>query len=254
MEPISYLAFVLAFVVAPVFVVAVALLVTGRWNRAGLFGTGLLVAVALVYTLPWDGYLIRIGVWEYGSTLVGRVGVVPYEELLFVAAQTVLTGLWTTLVVRPDGSGPSVTRRQHLVGVAGGLLVVGVAGLALLSAPSSLYLGAILAWAAPVLALQWGFGWPVLVRARRSVALALAVPTAYLWAVDRLAIGLGLWTFSSTPTTGIALLGLPIEEALFFLVTNVFLVQGLVLLGWVVERDVVPSITGVLQSQPKRAE
>ncbi|WP_136688265.1 lycopene cyclase domain-containing protein [Halorhabdus amylolytica] len=253
MGPISYLAFVLAFVVAPVLVVAGALLVTGRWNRAGLFGTGLLVVVAVVYTLPWDGYLIRSGVWAYGSTLVGRVGVVPYEELLFVAAQTVLTGLWTTLVVRPDGSGPSVTRRQHLVGVAGGLLV-GVVGLAFLSSSSSLYLGAILAWAAPVLALQWGFGWPVLVRARRSVALALAVPTAYLWAIDRLAIGLELWTFSSERTTGIALLGLPIEEALFFFVTNVFLVQGLVLLGWVVERDAIPTVADVYGLAVDRAK
>ncbi|WP_210408894.1 lycopene cyclase domain-containing protein [Halorhabdus rudnickae] len=248
-EPISYLAFVLAFVAAPVLVVAGALLVTKRWHRAQLFGAGLLVAVALTYTLPWDDYLIRSGVWEYGSTLVGRVGVVPYEELLFVAAQTVLTGLWTTLVVRPDGCGPSVTRRQRLGGVAAGLLV-GVAGLALLSIPSSLYLGAILAWSAPVFALQWGFGWPVLVRARRSVVFALAVPTAYLWAVDRLAIGIGLWTFSAERTTGIALLGLPIEEALFFLVTNAFLVQGLVLLGWVVERDVLPSVADAIRDLP----
>lgn len=253
MASISYLAFALAFVVGPVLVVAVALLVTGRWHPAQLFGTGLLVVVALVYTLPWDGYLIHVGVWRYGSTLVGRLGVVPYEEVLFVVAQTILTGLWTALVVRPNGGGPAVSRRQRVLGVAAGL-VIGLVGLALLSWATSLYLGAILAWAAPVLALQWGFGWPVLARRRRSVLLALAVPTLYLWAVDRLAIGLGLWSFSSAYTTGIAPVGLPLEEALFFLVTNVFLVQGLVLFGWVVERNVLPTVTDIRRTLPERTE
>jgi len=252
MAPITYLSFVIGFVVVPVAILAGTLGVTRRFQPAQVFGTGLLAGVALVYTIPWDGQLIRIGVWEYGSTLLGHLGVVPYEEILFIVAQTVLTGLWTTLVDTPTGSG-SVTRRQRAVGVlAGGL--VGVTGLAVLSDPSGTYLGAILVWAAPVLALQWGFGWPILVRARRSVALALAVPTAYLWIVDRLAIGLELWTFSPERTTGIALLGLPIEEALFFLVTNAFLVQGLVLLGWVVERDAIPAVADVIDRTVDRAE
>ena len=253
MAPVSYLAFALTFVVGPVVLLAAALVVTDRWHPAQLFGTGLLVVVALLYTLPWDGYLIHVGVWQYGSTLVGRLGVVPYEEVLFIVAQTILAGLWTAFVVRPDGRGPAVSSRQRVIGVGAGLLV-GVVGLALLTGSASLYLGAILAWAGPVLALQWGFGWPVLARRRRSVLLAIAVPTAYLWAVDRLAIGLGLWSFSPTYTTGITLLGLPLEEGLFFLVTNVFLIQGLVLFGWVVERDVLPTLTGVLGAHPDRTE
>jgi len=252
MAPISYLSFVIAFVVVPVAILAGVLGLRRRLQPAQLFGTGLLVGVALVYTVPWDGHLIRIGVWEYGSTLLGHLGVVPYEELLFIVAQATLTGLWVTLIDTPDGSG-SITRGQRLLGVlAGG--VVGLAGLTLLSTPSGTYLGAILVWAAPVFALQWGFGWTVLVRRRRVVALALAVPTAYLWAVDRLAIELGLWTFSPEQTTGLAPLGLPIEEALFFLVTNAFLVQGLVLLGWVVERDALPTLTDVIDRTVDRVE
>lgn len=252
MPPISYVSFVVAVVVVPAAVLAVVLAATRRFQPVQLSGTALLALVALVYTFPWDAQLIRIGVWEYGSTLVGRIGVVPYEELLFIGTQTVLTGLWTTFVAMPDGRG-SITRRQRLVGVlAGGL--VGVTGLAALSVLAGTYLGAILVWASPVLALQWGFGWSVLVQQRRSVAVALSVPTAYLWAVDRLAIGLGLWTFSPERTTGIALLGLPIEEMLFFLVTNAFLVQGLVLLGWIVERDAIPAVTDVVATTVDRAE
>ncbi|MFB6200525.1 MAG: lycopene cyclase domain-containing protein [Halorhabdus sp.] len=253
MTLISYFAFALVFVVLPLVVVGTVLFVTRRWHPAQLFGTGLLALVALVYTLPWDGYLIRLEVWQYGSSLIGRIGVVPYEEVLFITAQTLMTGFWTALVVSPDGAGPSISLRQRLAGVIVGV-VVGVVGFGLLVVPSTLYLGAILAWAAPVLALQWGFGWPVLLRARREVLAALAIPTAYLWAVDRLAIALGLWTFSSAHTTGITVLGLPIEEALFFLATNVFLVQGLVLFGWVVQRGVLPSVTDALRTVPERVD
>jgi len=250
---VTYLTFALAFVVGPVVVLAVALAVTGRWHPAQLLGTALLVGVALVYTLPWDDYLIRVGVWTYGSTLVGRVGAVPYEEVLFVTSQTLMTGLWTTLVVRPDGTGPSMGRRRRVAGLLSGLAVGGL-GLLVLSVPSGLYLGAILAWAGPVLAVQWAFNWEVLLRNRRTVLLAIGIPTCYLWLVDRAAIALGLWAFSPARTTGIAVLGLPIEEALFFLVTNVFLVQGLVLFGWLVERDGLPSITDAFGSSPGRAE
>lgn len=246
---LTYLPFVLATVGVPLAIVTVAVIATRRVHPAQMFGTGLLAVVALGYTIPWDGYLIHVGVWGYGSTLVGRLGVVPYEELLFIASQTLLVGLWTTLVVRPHGGGASVTRRQRAIGVAAGGLIGGL-GLIAFSRPGGTYLGAILVWAAPVLALQWGFGWPVLVRARRAVALALVVPTGYLWAVDRVAIELGLWSFSPTRTTGLAIGGLPIEEALFFLVTNVFLVQGLVLFGWVVERELIPSLTDALRTAP----
>ena len=71
---------------------------------------------------------------------------------------------------------------------------------------------------------------------RRTVALGVAVPTVYLWIIDRIALATGIWHISPTYTTGIALFGLPIEEALFFLVTNLFVVQGLVLFRWVVDR------------------
>ena len=46
---------------------------------------------------------------------------------------------------------------------------------------------------------------------------------------DRLAIGLGIWEISPQYTTGWHLFGLPIEEAVFFLITNLMVVQGLAL-------------------------
>ena len=57
------------------------------------------------------------------------------------------------------------------------------------------------------------------------------------------AITLGIWKLSPTYTTGLTLAGLPIEEGLFFLFTNLFVVQGLILWLWVTDQlgiDTVP--------------
>jgi lycopene cyclase domain-containing protein len=94
----------------------------------------------------------------------------------------------------------------------------------------------ILVWAAPVVAFLWAVGGPVIWRYRRVVAIAVTVPSVYLWAADRFAIDSGLWTISTDYSTGVHLLGLPVEEAIFFVLTNVLVVQGLLLFDWVVAR------------------
>jgi lycopene cyclase domain-containing protein len=141
----------------------------------------------------------------------------------------------------------AVPRRDRLLGAAAGLFVAAV-GAVMLTAETTFYLGAILAWAGPVLAVQWAFGWRRLWGRghRRLTALAVGVPTAHLAAADRVAIELGLWTVSPRLTTGLTVLGLPIEEGAFFLLTNVFVVQGLLLFLWVVEpaEDIRPAPSG----------
>lgn len=91
------------------------------------------------------------------------------------------------------------------------------------------YLVLELSWALPVLALQWAVGLPELWRARRLWAIATLIPTIYLCLVDRLALGNGIWTIHEDRSTGISLGGLPLEEALFFLLTNLMVVQALIL-------------------------
>ena len=60
---------------------------------------------------------------------------------------------------------------------------------------------------------------------------ALLPPWLYLSAADFLAIGAGTWTIDPAQTTGVLLGGvLPIEEVIFFLLTNVLIVFGMVLL------------------------
>lgn len=81
-----------------------------------------------------------------------------------------------------------------------------------------------------MLAGQWAYGGHLLWRARRAWLLGTAVPTVYLWVADRTAIALGIWGVSPEYTTGLRFFDLPVEEAVFFLMTNLMVVQGLLLL------------------------
>jgi lycopene cyclase domain-containing protein len=78
--------------------------------------------------------------------------------------------------------------------------------------------------------LQLAFGADILWRQRRLVLLALLPMTLYLSLADALAIGFGTWTINPALSLEIYLGGvLPLEELLFFLLTNMLLTFGMTL-------------------------
>ena len=249
---LTYLQFLAVFVFVPLLILVAIPVVRSRTGdkradggylpeRAPLpvqaGGIALIATLALVYTTPWDNYLVMRGVWWYGDgTVAGRIWAAPVGEYLFIVSQAVLVGLWT---FQRDGTVDGSVGHSwpdRIAGVCAGF-AVSLVGLALVrEGPSALYLGSILLWAGPVFALQWGVGWRYLVAIRRRAAVMVLVPTLYLSVVDRIAIELGIWTLSPEYTTGITVAGLPLEEGLFFLTTSLFVVQALVLLRWVIAR------------------
>jgi lycopene cyclase domain-containing protein len=97
--------------------------------------------------------------------------------------------------------------------------------------PPGTYLALILVWAVPPIALQLLFGADILWRYRRLVLGAIASLTLYLSAADTLAIGRGIWSIDPAQSLELFLGGtLPVEEFIFFLVTNTLLTFGVVLL------------------------
>ena len=248
---LTYLEFLALFVCLPLLALVAAAVVRSVRNRGGADdspserapgpvqagGLALIAALALIYTTPWDSYLVTRGVWEYGDgTVATRIWAVPLGEYLFIVGQSLLVGLWT---FQRDGFVDGTVGHSwldRLLGVAAGF-AVSVVGTVLLVGPTpALYLGSILLWAGPVLALQWGVGWRYLLSIRRRVVVMVAVPTLYLSTIDRLAIEYGIWTLTPEYTTGLTVAGLPLEEGLFFLTTSLFVVQALVLLRWVMAR------------------
>jgi lycopene cyclase domain-containing protein len=188
------------------------------------------VLLALVYTTPWDSELIRRGVWGYGpERVVGTIGLIPVEEYLFFILQPLLAGLWFYRVMPPRAdSAPAATPALRW-GPAILYALLAIWGWMLMRTEAGTYLGMILAWAAPVLAAQWAVAGGRIGATPRTFALAVAVPTLYLWMADAIAIRLGIWRISETQTLGIRFGPLPLEEAAFFLATNLLVVQGLML-------------------------
>ena len=232
----TYLEFHLIFTLPVIILLALVqrrpLAGIGGWRAT--WALPAIAALAFVYTTPWDNYLIWRDVWSYGrDRVLGTLGYVPFEEYLFFLLQPILTGLWLywLLARQPDVSGaqPSAAKNIRLVGTLIWLAVSVVGGL-LLQWSWGVYLGLILAWASPILALQWWFGGAQLWSQKRLWLIATWVPTLYLWVADRIAIAQDIWHISETYTTGFKLLGLPIEEATFFWITNLLVVQGLILI------------------------
>ncbi|QZY00674.1 lycopene cyclase domain-containing protein [Halobaculum rubrum] len=208
-------------------------------RRTARIGLLLMGTVAFAYTTPWDNILIERGAWAYGEgRVLARVWAAPVGEYLFFALQTTLVGLWLYRVgFDPTPVEGDTARVPRALGALALLGLAGVGGWLVLAGPTRfLYLGAIFAWACPVLALQWGVGGAFLLRRLRPVAVAVGVPTLYLWVVDRLAIADGVWTVAAETSTGVHLIGLPIEEAVFFLVASALVVNGLVLFEWALLR------------------
>ncbi len=235
----TYFTFLLVFLVPPILLLALTIPRDFRlqWGRRAWTALPLVSLIAFFYTTPWDNYLVYREVWGYGSDRVlGVIGYVPIEEYLFFVLQPFLTGLFLYHVLgrsnRPSFTLPDAGYgRARLVGagVYGVLTLIGI-GLLLSGWEHGLYLGLILAWAGPVLLGLWLFGGAFLWQRRHVFLVSVAIPTVYLWIADRIAIGLGIWDISNRFSLDIDPLGLPLEEAVFFLVTNLLVVQGVLLI------------------------
>lgn len=221
----SYLQFHLVFILPPIL-----LLWLRNRGKASLSPLALTAAIALIYTTPWDNYLVWRGVWQYGpERVLGTIGYVPIEEYLFFALQPFLTGLWLFEQLRRSEPLPAPVSPAFRWSPVVVWLALAAAGVALLFTERGTYAGLILAWAAPVVAAQWALGADAIRARLRPYLVGIAVPTVYLWIADAIAIRLGIWDISNQYSFGIDPLGLPVEEALFFLITNVLVVQGALL-------------------------
>ncbi|MEM6821340.1 MAG: lycopene cyclase domain-containing protein [Verrucomicrobiota bacterium] len=202
-------------------------------------GIAVLALIAFAYTTPWDNYLVASQIWTYGEGRVLEswvIGYVPIEEYAFFILQPIMTGSFLLLFAGRQGL--SLTKfnrplkRLKPAWIGGGVFVLlSLFGVACLVAfPERFtYLGLILAWACPVLAFQWFYGGGTLWDFRSLLIASVKIPTIYLWVVDLIAIEWRIWLIMPKTSTGWMLITLPIEEAVFFLLTNLLVVQGLIL-------------------------
>jgi lycopene cyclase domain-containing protein len=243
---VTYFGFLLRFLGLPIAILALVAYLDHRRGKAipanlrsfPLWAATLLhVVVAVVYTTPWDNYLVATGVWYYDPNLVTGIvlGWVPIEEYTFFVVQTILAGLWLSFLLRRlplDKAAQPLKRTWRIVPLA----LVGViwlASVALLISgwPPGTYLSLELSWALLPIMIQIGFGGDILRRYARLVLLSIGGMTLYLCVADFLAIGSGTWEIDPAQSLPWLIASvLPIEELVFFLLTNTLITFGVVLL------------------------
>lgn len=199
-----------------------------------------LAVVAFVYTTPWDNYLVATRVWWYDIELVSGIvfGYVPIEEYTFFIVQPIMTGLFLLALMRyiKHDAKPANSNKSRLIATFFVGVIWAMSAILLLLSLSSVewepftYLSLELSWALIPVMIQMAFGADIIWRHRRAIIVTIVISTLYLSYADSLAIGSGTWTIDPQQSLNIFLGGvLPIEEFVFFLLTNVLIVFGMTL-------------------------
>jgi lycopene beta-cyclase len=242
----TYFGFLAIFIGIPLLLLTALLVVARRQNRPlpdrftgwpDWLAVATLIVIAVIYTTPWDNYLVATGVWWYDPDLVTGIiwGWVPIEEYTFFVVQTLLGGLWLLVLFRywPPAQSYAPLAGRWRVGATAVILLIWLVSVVLLISgwQPGTYLGLELVWALPPIAVQLAFGADILWRYRRYVLSSITILTLYLSATDALAISSGTWTIDPQQSLGIYLGSiLPIEEFIFFLLTSTLVICGITLL------------------------
>src|SRR5215208_1733245 len=249
----TYFGFLLRFLVIPILIFLAITYWDNKNNkqihgfrsgRAVWAAIGIHVLLAVIYTTPWDNYLVATGVWYYNPQQVTGLllGYVPIEEYTFFVLETILAGLWWWFLAQRLPQPVMKFKANKL------LVYLSTFVLAFLWLISTYlfffdqakwtYLSIILFWALPPIIIQLLFGADILWHYRKLVFWSIFVPGAYLSLMDIMALKDTTWSISPTQTTGILFFGiLPLEEVLFFFITNTLLTFGMTLLLADVSRE-----------------
>ena len=249
----TYFGFLLRFLFIPILIFLAITIWDNRNNkqingfqngRAVWIAIGIHILLAVIYTTPWDNYLVATGVWYYNTDLVNGlvIGYVPIEEYTFFIVETILSGLWWWFLARRLSLTPSPSPvgrggfdpNKKLIYLSTCVLVslwLIFAYLFFLGEARWTYLSITLFWALPAILPQLLFGADILWHYRKLVALGILVPGTYLSLMDIVALRETTWSISPSQTTGFFFLGiLPLEEIVFFFITNVLIIFGMTLL------------------------
>ncbi|KHJ33568.1 putative phytoene synthase lycopene cyclase [Erysiphe necator] len=212
-------------------------------NRLDVYKILFLILIAVISATPWDSYLIQNQIWTYppNSVLGPKIFLIPIEEVFFFIIQTYNTSLLYLIFNKPlfhpiylvNRCSVAFKSKKIILGhtvQAAILFLFIVAVVSLKRSVEGTYLALILIWALPFISLLWFLSFPFLLNLPlTNTVLPITLPTLYLWLVDTLALRRGTWTIASGTKLNIYLWeGLEIEEAIFFLVTNILIVFGLV--------------------------
>jgi len=245
-KEMTYFGFLLRFLVIPIIIFLFITYWDNKKNKPTIgFANGRAVWVAILvhiilavtYTTPWDNYLVATGVWFYNPDLVTGIvfGYVPIEEYTFFVLETLLGGLWFWFLIRRISLPRNdFVPNKKLVYLSTGLLIfvwIIFTYIFFTNNKPLTYLSITLFWALPPIALQFLYGADILWHYRKLVFWSIFVPGTYLSLMDIVALTDTTWSIAKDQTTGILFFGiLPLEEVVFFFITNILITFGMTLL------------------------
>lgn len=187
-------------------------------NRLEIFKIAFMCALAVLYTVPWYSYFVyHHGAKTYSpGAVLAVVGNVPVEEYVLVVMQTVFTSLWALMFVH--WSTPCLNfnfdKRSYLlirwvpISLLAAVAAVGYA--MTVRGQETFYLGSILCWASPAIALMWYGAGNFFTKKIIPSSIAIAGPTLYMCWVERTTVN-DSGKFAP-------------EEALFYFIANFMVV------------------------------
>ena len=232
----TYLEFILFFLFIPIVILGLIYKFLLSDYKLPFAIIVILSVVALSYTIPWDNYLIESGIWYYDRSLISSlIFSIPVEECGFMVLQTTLSVIIFSVFLRTPYT---ASIKFNLKGffLSFFLLTFGIYYSTFMSGK---YLSLILLWSFLPVCLQWSFGIDTILNKLRNIFFPFIFITAYYCVIDGYAISQGIWTISEMTSLGIHFANLPLEEAVFFFFTNLFLAQAVILLKPLISNNVI---------------
>lgn len=208
------------------------LLVRPFFNIYEFFKLSFICICALIYTSPWDNYIVYHNAWTYPpERVLGTIGLVPYEEYAFFIIQTVLTALWTIICMRwtipcfKFNRNPQTYTAIRWIPIALFALATVIGALNGSPDAKSFYLASLFWWISPVIIALWYGGGNYFVQRAVPAFFSIAIPSIYLCWVDVFSLREGIWHITEEKSLEIFVVpDLPLEEAVFFHIVNFLIV------------------------------
>ncbi len=194
-----------------------------------------LCILAVTYTTPWDNYIIYHQAWWYRKdAVIGTIGYVPIEEYIFFIVQTIFTSLWTICCSRWTLNALYLRYSKSLkfrcikyVGIVLMAIAILWGWFNAIPATKSFYLASIIWWTLLVFVILWYIGSSYIVQRYKQILFSALIPSIYLCYVDLIALRARVWHINERTSLEIFLVHqLPIEEVIFFVITNFMVVMG----------------------------
>jgi len=241
----QYFEYLIFFIIIPSVLLFLVLIkaVKNSNNENGIYlkhiiiPIGFISLISLLYTTPWDNFLVANKIWWYDPNLISGylIGYVPLEEYTFFVLETFFVGLISFLMIQfkfikfPETIKLGFSFRKFIT--LSIISIIWLSSLIILVAgsPNYKYLTLIIVWALIPIGVLLIIGWDLIIKNIKNLSISIFLIGGYLSLTDLYAISLGIWTINPKNILNFNFLSLPFEEALFFYVTTLLVVFGTII-------------------------